>query len=152
MTTSCHRQSGGYTLLEILLAIGLVAILLGISVPLITGAFGSSDSEQASEAMAKTATAARASALENGEAKRVALTDRGLVSDIESIPEAKLPDGWKLQVRRMTDQKFRRPTKNETWEFNGAGICEPVSFLLSDGLESVTLTFDPLTAQILRDE
>jgi len=24
--------------------------------------------------------------------------------------------------------------------------------LLSDGLESVTLTFDPLTAQILRDE
>lgn len=154
MTTSrSNRRAGaGYTLLEILLAIGVVAILLGITVPMIMESFGHSPAELAEAALAKTATAARSSALETGEARKVFIRDRGLTGEISGIPEAVLPAGWKLQVRRMTESKFRRPAKNEVWEFNGAGICEPLTLLAGDGLESVTLTFDPLTALVVQDE
>jgi type II secretory pathway pseudopilin PulG len=146
------EQRSAYTLLEVILAIGLVAILLGITVPMISGAFGASEVEQIEQAFTKSAQAARNSALDQGEARRFQITKSGLVSAKEDIPGTTLPAGWNLQIRRMTDGKFRRPEKNEFWEFNSAGICEPVAFLLGNGSESATLTFDPLTALVLPDE
>ncbi|MDX2080793.1 MAG: prepilin-type N-terminal cleavage/methylation domain-containing protein [Terrimicrobiaceae bacterium] len=155
MTTSANKaraRTAAYTLLEVLLAIAIVAILLGITVPMFSGAFGASESDSAIEALEKTAAAARSSALESGTARRVRLTDRGLVPDSDDIPPAELPAGWKLEVRRLTESKLRRPAKNEFWEFNGAGICEPITLSAGDGLESITVTFDPLTALVIRDE
>jgi len=154
MTTSTSNvgSESGYTLLEILLALGLVAILLGVTIPMVAGGFGTPPVDEATESLTRTAAAARASALEKSEARRLFLTEKGLSADLETIPRADLPPGWKLQVRRMTESKFRKPNKGEFWEFNGAGICEPLTLLIGDGLESATLTFDPLTALIVPDE
>jgi hypothetical protein len=77
------------------------------------------------------------------------LDERGLVSRSSRVPGTELPKGWKLQVRRFTETRFRRPERGETWEINGAGICEPISLKLSGEEESVVLQFDPLTAQVL---
>ncbi|MFZ4599462.1 MAG: hypothetical protein ACOYNN_12525 [Terrimicrobiaceae bacterium] len=151
-TASSPRSAGGYTLLEILLALGLVAILLGVTIPMVAGGFGTTPADEATESLSRTASAARTSALESSESRRLFVTEKGLSADLDAIPKADLPPGWKLQVRRMTESKFRKPNKGEFWEFNGAGICEPVTFLVGDGLESVTLTFDPLTALVVPDE
>ncbi len=146
------EQRSAYTLLEVLLAIGVVAILLGVTVPLFSGAFGSSEVEQIEQAFTKSAQAARNSALDKGEARRFQITKNGLVSSSPDISAATLPEGWSLQIRRLTDRKFRRPEKTDFWEFNSAGICEPVTFLIGNGSESTTLAFDPLTALLLPDE
>lgn len=150
MTTPARIDAaGGYTLFEILLALGIVAVLLGISVPLVTDSFRESEVERVSKLVEKTVQAAHASALETGEAKRLGLDDRGLVSKTPGIPAAELPKGWKLQVRRFTETRFRRPERGEFWEFNGAGLSEPMALKLTGDEESVVLPFDPLTAQLL---
>lgn len=143
------REARGFTLFEVLLALGIVAVLLGVTVPMVMEAFGESETETVTRLVEESVFAAHASALEVGEARRLGLDDRGLVSLAQGIPHAELPEGWKLQVRRFSETRFRRPERGEYWEFNGAGICEPLALRLTGETGSVTLQFDPLTAQIL---
>ena len=147
--TERRRRAPGYTLFEILLALGIVAVLLGISVPMVSNSFQESETESVSKLVEQTVKATHSAALETGEAKLLGLDERGLVSRSPRIPGAELPKGWKLQVRRFTETRFRRPERGETWEINGAGICEPISLKLGGEEESVVLQFDPLTAQVL---
>ncbi|MFM8984418.1 MAG: type II secretion system protein [Spartobacteria bacterium] len=147
--TDPRRARQGYTLFEILLALGIVAVLLGISVPLVTDSFRESEAETLAKLVEQTVQATHSSALETGEAKRLGLDDRGLVSKTPGMPNAELPKGWKLQIRRFTETRFRRPERGEFWEFNGAGISEPVALKLTGDEESLVLQFDPLTAQVL---
>ena len=153
MTTPARIKTAesdrGYTLFEILLALGIVAVLLGISVPLLMDSFRESEAETVSKLVEKAVQAAHSAALETGEAKRLVLDEKGLISNAPGIPNAELPKGWKLQVRRFTETRFRRPERGEFWEFNGAGICEPVALKLVGEEESMVLEFDPLTAQVL---
>lgn len=143
-------ESGrGYTLFEILLALGIVAVLLGISVPLVMESFRESEVESVSKLVEDAVQAAHSAALETGEAKQLGLDDKGLISKASGIPNAELPRGWKLQVRRFTETRFRPPERGENWEFNGAGICEPIELRLAGEDASVVLSFDPLTAQVL---
>jgi prepilin-type N-terminal cleavage/methylation domain-containing protein len=143
------RPARGFTLFEILLALGIVGVLIGVSVPLVMESFGDSATEGVARSVEEAVQSARASALETGEARRFGLDDRGLVSLSKSIPNVELPEGWKLQVRRFSETRFRRPERGEFWEINGAGICEPITLKLVGEEESTTMQFDPLTGQVL---
>ena len=143
------RSRGGYTLLEVLLALGVVAVLLGIAVPYIADSFGKTPGEETADAMAKAVQGVRNSALEKGEARQFAIFENGLQPEIDSVKAAWLPAGWKLEIRRMTESKFRKPAKKEMWLFNGAGICEPVTFKLRGPKETIEILFDPLTGLVI---
>ncbi len=147
--TEPRRTCRGYTLFEILLALAIVAVLLGISVPLVIESMQESELEMAGTRLEKTALAAHYSALETGVPMRVGLDERGLVSMAPGVPHGRLPDGFKLQVRRFTESRFRGPGLGEYWEFNGAGICEPITLKIVGEEESALLQFDPLTAQVI---
>jgi len=158
MTTSARKNSGetqrktdGYSLFEILLALGIAAVLLAVSVPYLAESFGRSPGAEASDLLARTVHATRAAALENGEARQLSVSERGLKPDSDSLPAAELAAGWNLEIQRLTDSKFHRPAKKEIWEFNAAGICEPVTFRLTNGRETTTVSFDPLTGIVLDD-
>jgi len=144
-----ERADGGFTLFEILLALGILAVLLGVTVPMVAESFGENPVESMTARIEDSVQAARASALESGESRRLGLDERGLVSLSPSIPHAEMPEGWKLQVRRFTETRFRRPERGEFWEFNGAGICEPLALRLVGEEDSETLQFDALTGQVL---
>lgn len=143
------RTRAAYTLLEILLALGVVAVLLGIAVPYLANSFGKSPGEEAADAMAKAVQSVRNSALEKGEARQFAVFENGLRPEFDPDKAVWLPAGWKLEIRRMAESKFRKPAKNERWLFNGAGICEPVTFKLRGPKETVELLFDPLTGLVI---
>ena len=145
----CSRS--GYTLFEILLALGIVAILLGVTVPMIVSSYGESATEEIARQLQSAATSAHNAAIDSGEARRLRVTERGLFSSGSSIASAELPKGWKLQIQRLTESKFRKPEKTEYWEFNSVGICEPVSFRIGKGGESLIVKFDPITALIVTD-
>jgi competence protein ComGC len=144
-------KHGAYTLFEVLLALGIIAILLGVTVPLITNSWSNSPSEGIAQAIEKSAQAAHRKAIETGEARQLRLTESSLIGDAD-IPTAQLPKGWKLQLRRFTENRFRKPQRDEFWGFNGAGICDPLELRISSKDESIVLKFDPLTALIVTDE
>lgn len=143
--------NGGYTLFEVLLALGIIAILLGVTVPLITNSWNPSPSEEIARTIEKSVQDAHKKALETGEARRLRLGESGLVGE-GGIASAQLPKGWKLQVRRFTENRFRKPQRDEFWGFNGAGICDPLELRIVGKEESIVLKFDPLTALIVTDE
>ena len=140
-----RRTRRAYTLLEVLLALGVVAVLLGITIPYFAESFGKSPGEEMAEEMAKAVQCVRNSALEKGETRQFVIFENGLKPETDSASAVWLPKGWKLEIRRMTESRFRKPAKRETWTFNGAGICEPVTFKLRGPKETVELLFDPLT-------
>ena len=146
---SARLRAAGYTLFEILLALGIAAVILTMSVPYLGESFGRSPADAASDLLARTVLAARAAAMENGEVRRLRVFDHGLKSEGNSIPAAELAAGWKLEILRMSEPKFRKPAKKEIWEFNSAGICEPMTFRLTNDRETTTVSFDPLTGLII---
>jgi len=146
---SCSPR--GYTLFEILLALCIVAILLGVTVPMIISSYGDNAVEEIAGQLQSAVTAAQSAAIDSGEARRLRVTEKGLLSIGSSTPSAELPKGWKLQIQRLTESKFRKPEKTEYWEFNSVGICEPVSFRIGKAGESLVVKFDPLTALIVTD-
>jgi hypothetical protein len=62
-----------------------------------------------------------------------------------------LPRDWRLKIKRFTDNRFRKPEKLEFWEFNSAGICDPIEIQLVNQNISFVLQFDPLTALIVEN-
>lgn len=140
-----------YTLLEVLLALGLAAVLIGISIPYVADSFRKTPGEEASDEMAKTVLMVRNSAVEKGEARQIALFENGIEPQIDSVKAVRLPAGWKLELRRMTESRFHKPSKREVWTFNSAGICEPLTLRIHGGKESVEMTFDALTGQVLNE-
>lgn len=139
----------GYTLFEILLTLGIIAIALGVTTPLITGALSESPAEELVNDIQNLATATHRDTVADGEGRRIRITDTGLQGAEGGVV---LPEGWELEVRRFGETRFRKPGEAEFWEFNGAGICEPMDLLLTDGEESMVLGFDPLSAEVMSDE
>jgi prepilin-type N-terminal cleavage/methylation domain-containing protein len=141
----------GYTLFEILLALGIVAVLLGITVPMLMNSFGTSESERVTQEIEKVVQAAHLGSQDKGEPLRLQILDNG-ISGGKQLPSFNLPRDWKLQVRRFTENRFRKPEKLEFWEFNSAGICDPLELRLVNKNASVVLKFDPLTALLIEDD
>lgn len=137
--------SGGFTLLEIIIALALVAILFSASLPFLFDSFAASEGERTMEAITAKVRETRSEAMEKGESLRLDITSTGLGS-------VKLPAGWRLEVRGLNDSRFHEPSRKQAWEFNAAGICEPLSLRLSRGERQLNATFDALTALPVPDE
>ena len=143
-------RPAGYTLFEILLTLGIIAIALGVTTPLVMNSLSSSPVEEVVAEIQDVATATHRDAVGSGEARRIRVTAEGIQGMDGRV--ALLPEGWELQVRRFGETGFRKPGEAEFWEFNAAGICEPLDLLLADGEDSMLLSFDPLTGEALSDE
>lgn len=154
MTTSARssKRSPGYSLFEILLALGIVAILLGTAVPIIGSFDWNADGGDLEEQVVAVVQAVRANAVETGETRLLRLDRNGLESGVAGVSSLELPEGWRLQVMRFTERRFRDPGEREFWVFNGAGICEPLALMLDGEEKTLVLRFDPLTGEVLHGD
>lgn len=138
----------GFTLLEIIIALSLVAILVTASMPYLLDSFASAAADRAFDALANKARETRTLAMQSGSRQRLSLTSAG-------IKGVELPTGWSLQIRGLNDAKFHAPEKGRTWDFTPAGLCEPLTLrIVEEGLggRSIETTFDALTAQPIHEE
>ena len=130
-----------YTLIEILIALALVAILMMAAGPFMRDAFKTNQSDAITESITTLVQEKRSEALATGNAEQIDLSDSKLV-----------PRGWKLEIERMSDKKFHAPAHGEEWNINSEGMCDPMTLrFLGDGT-SMVLKFDPITGQVVHDE
>lgn len=135
------KHERAFTLLEVLIALALIAILMIAAVPYMSEAWQNSKADQIAQSIKDLAIETRAHAIVSGEMRFISIGDPHLV-----------PKGWRLEIQRFTDQKFRPPLPDELWQFNSEGICDPLTLRLLGGKEPLTLKFDPITGQVTQDE
>lgn len=133
-----------FTLLEVMIALALVAILLTVAIPYMKDSFGQSQSDHISEAITNLIQETRTAALKAHESRYLDFNDTSF--------RQLFPAGWKFQLERISDQKFHDPNSGERWEFNGEGICDPLSLKIQGPGQTLTLKFDPITGEITHDE
>jgi len=138
-------KTGAFTLLEIIIALTLVAILVSASLPYLFDSFTASAGDRAAEAITAKAQEIRKEAMESAESRKLILTGSG-------IKGMNLPSGWRLEVKGMNDSKFHPPLRNQSWGFNSAGICEPLALRLLYKDREILLSFDALTAQPVHED
>lgn len=136
-------RRSGFTLLEVLLALAIAGLIAAITVPFMLSAVDPAD--RAAEDLRTFCRQTRRDAILSGEPKFILVTPGGLNLKGSNLA-AGLPPGWVLEIRRSTEKKFRKPSKGETWEFNGEGLCEPITLRMVGSEQSYEMAFDPLTA------
>ena len=145
ISANSPSRAAGFTLLEIIIALVLVAILVSASLPYLFDSFADAEGDRACEAITRKASETRLLAMEKGELQRLILTPGG-------IKGMALPLGWTLEVKGLNDSKFHPPGREQAWNFSRAGICEPLVILLRKGDKTLEIPFDALTAQPLHDD
>jgi type II secretory pathway pseudopilin PulG len=133
-----HSRAAGFTLLEIIVAMSLLILIIGIAVMSISGVH---DEDKLRRAVAVIETSARQNLLQ-------ALSTQQTVRIELSAGAFRVGEefGGMLQVRRVGENAFRAPKRGETWEFSPTGICEPIEVRMSGAAGVIELAFDPLTA------
>lgn len=148
MTTSTKRRKGsaGYTLLEIGLAMGIVAIVFVAVAPASMGFLDERRIRGAADEIRNLASATRHQAQEEGK-YRTLVFDKSTVAMDDDVIE--LPEGIRILVRKSTG-KWTVPDE-EPWKFAPNGFVEPLSLRFELDGKWLEVDFDTLTAMVAEE-
>ena len=164
-----QRPSPGFTLIEIIITLSIVALLLGMTVLTINSVSSERQLRGPAEALKDFAKQARMFAIVEQRPHQVLITPRSLrlqssgqvlnedyvnirgelAENIPAIKRYDLDDDLRMLIRRWNEANFRE-VKVDSWVFEHSGICEPLSLRferLTDG-SFLELTFNALTANV----
>ncbi len=134
----CRSRSAGFTLLEIIVAMALTLLVIGIAAVSISGVRAEDQLRRAAAVIETTARQNLMQALNSQQTVRMDLTAGAFGAGNEF--------GGMLLVRRYGESAFRKPRRGEAWEFSPTGICEPIEVRISGPAGLIEIGFDPLTA------
>jgi prepilin-type N-terminal cleavage/methylation domain-containing protein len=139
----------GFTLLEIMLAVGIGVVFMGGAAVFLSSTGGDRDLESARKLLEEKAGQAREKALSTGRAQRVLLGEGGVdgsafengVEMLIVTPRDRFKgrNGWKTPVTE--------DGKDYPWLFTGGGLVEPVRVLLKHNENEEQFSFSALTGE-----
>jgi type II secretory pathway pseudopilin PulG len=133
-----HSRAAGFSLLEIIVAMSLTLLIIGIATVSISGVRSEDKLRRAAAMIETTARQNMLQALNSQQTVRMELSAGAFGTSDEF--------GGMLLVRRVGEKVFRKPGRGEAWEFSPSGICEPIEVRLSGPAGQIEIGFDPLTA------
>lgn len=133
-----HSRAAGFTLLEIIVAMSITLLIIGIATVSISGVRAEDKLRRAAAMIETTARQNMLQALNSQQTVRMELSAGAFGTSDEF--------SGLLQVRRYGEAAFRKPKRGEAWEFSPSGICEPIEVRISGPAGQIEIGFDPLTA------
>ena len=144
MRRPIRRGGRGFTLLEIMLAVGIGVVFMGGAAVFLSSTGGDRDLETARKLLEERAGQAREKALSTGRAQRVVLGAGGVDGSafengvemmfVTPLERSKGRNGWK------TPEDYE-------WLFTGGGVVEPIRVLLKHGENEEQFSFSALTGE-----
>jgi len=135
---------GGFTLLEIMLAVGIGVIFMAGAAVFLSSTGGDKDLAKARSLLEEQAGEAREKALETGLAQRVMLGGRG-------VGGQRFPDEVEMMIvtplERSKGRSGWKTPEEYQWLFTGGGLVEPLQVLLKHGDNEVQFSFSALTGE-----
>ena len=139
----------GFTLLEIMLAVGIGVIFMGGAAVFLSSTGGDKDLAKARSLLEEQAGAAREKALETGLTQLVILGGRG-------VGGQRFPDEVEMMfVTPLTlslGQRRWKTPEDYQWLFTGGGVVEPIQVLLKHGDNEVQFSFNALTGESVTEK
>ncbi len=139
-----RRGGRGFTLLEIMLAVGIGVVFMGGAAVFLSSTGGDRDLESARKLLEERAGQAREKALSTGRAQRVVLGAGGVDGSafengvemliVTPLDRSKGRNGWK------TPEDYE-------WLFTGGGVVEPIRVLLKHEENEEQFSFSALTGE-----
>lgn len=149
------RVGKGFTLLEIILAVGIGVIFMGGAVVLLSTTFEDPELRDTSNLLRDAARSAREKALVSGARQIVRLESYpggGQGVNGQRIPEGVRMEIWRPGYRQEEWRQAGDPLLGPVeWEFTGGGLVEPIRLKLIDGEDVEILAFHALTGEGRRE-
>jgi len=136
-----HRIRGekGFTLIEICVSMAIAILLLSVAVMDIQGLRAEHDLQRLAASVESQIRQTYKQALISQQPQWIDLSSDALLMG------TRFQDPIKLTIRRSNETQFRKPKKNEDWQFSEQGFCEPLSLHLRCPNGIIEMDFDPLT-------
>ena len=144
MRRPIRRGGRGFTLLEIMLAVGIGVVFMGGAAVFLSSTGGDRDLESARKLLEERAGQAREKALSTGRKQRVVLGAGGVDGSafengvemliVTPLDRSKGRNGWK------TPEDYE-------WLFTGGGVVEPIRVLLKHEENEEQFSFSALTGE-----
>ncbi len=142
--------SGGFTFLEIALALGIVAIVFVATIPLAQTSLRERRLRSAADTITDMVAEQRTQAGKTGQAITVLIRKSGFerIDEATNAPEVLvgIPKNAALAVRHF-DEKWAAPD-GQRWEFSPAGMVTPLSIRVSEGDGFIEQDYDFLTGRV----
>lgn len=149
------RRQSGFTLIEIVLALVVLVLILGMAIPATSALYGNEPLRDASRKFKIFSRTARLQAVSKGKAMQIRLVKGGFELATREQPDDILEHfvleedvGWLIKF--WEDKKWRSPD-GEVWAFESSGLCDPLRVRFFKDDSYIELNMDPLTA-IANDE
>lgn len=150
---SVSRRAGGHTLLEILAALLVMAILMGAAAGLVFRTDGFRLAHARDEVTGLARRAARLAAAD-GRDRFLRFADgecRLVAADGTTVEEAVVfPEEARLGLRQFGQDEFRSPGREGfSWTIGASGLASPLSVRLELGEDEWEVDFGPLAAGVI---
>ncbi len=148
----------GYTLVEVVLALAVVAVVAGLAVPALRGWSELTALRGPADALARLAHQARARAFAENQKYLIILDDKSFslraasakdgAPDLEQVP---VPPDFVCTVKGV-GQRDWEPLHGRTWVFAPGDFAEPLSLRFQRRDQVLTQHYDPLSAMVADEE
>ena len=139
----------GFTLLEVMLAVGIGVVFMGGAVVFLSSTGGDKDLAKARRMLEDQAGQARENALRFGREQRVVLNAKGIGGEV-------FPDGIEMGLITPQDLALGRrgwgKPQDYSWLFTGSGLVEPIRVRLRHDNNTEQFSFGALTGETMTEK